>query len=264
MKKYLKINETALAVIVLLIIGTIFVVFNQQKKPPVQSYEMPVLNLPLRYFPDSDFSWSRYIISGDMDRNTLTEARMNSGYRSFPTTTIELSSSGYSVEHRELPPARTLAQISKEDADWEYSKQWVWLYKKQIQEYGNLATRFLLGSNITNLEKFDVDGDGKPETVVYICGTGGNHCPHEIIIIKDNTIIFSVSEGLTGLDLVKSETGNGFYVHWVPLEDGTKWDTGLCCPPGYVSTRFVYENGKFKPVYEQEILYFEVKNTERY
>lgn len=104
------------------------------------------------------------------------------------------------------------------------------------------------------------DKDGKDETIIFLCGVGSNHCPHRIIIVKDQEIIFSVSAGLTGLNFSKTETGNGFYMHWVPTEG--KWDRGLCCPLGYVKIRFVYDKGKFLPVYEQEVLYFKIENTD--
>lgn len=143
--------------------------------------------------------------------------------------------------------------------DVEEGTPWQWLYKQEIKEYGDLATRFLPSKSV-DVKKFDVDNDGKDETIIFLCGVGGNHCPHRIVIVKDNKIVFSVSTGLTDLNISKTETGNGFYVHWVPTEG--KWDRGLCCSLGYMKTRFVYDGGKFKPVYEQEVLYFKIENTE--
>lgn len=253
-KKHVKINETALAVIILIAVGIAFTAYNQQEKRTTQStqnYEMPVLNLPLRYFTDSDIVGG----AGDSDdKNKWEYASVNNGYRSFPTTTIKLSSDDYSNKREKLPAIKP----------WDPNKDFVSkeFFTEQIQKYGTLAARFLSDDYIVNLQKFDVDSDGELETIVSICSAFGNHCPHKIMVVKNDTVIFSFSAGLTGRNLIKSETGNGFYVHWVPLDEGTKWDTGLCCPPGYISTRFVYEKGKFKPVYEQEVLYFEVKNTE--
>ncbi len=257
LKKYLKLNETAFACLVLLALGAIVVVFNQQEKRPARNYEMPVLNLPLRYFSDSDISGG---YGEGINPSTWASARVDGGYRSFPTTTITLSSDDYSNKKEGLPTVKPLEYIFAKDPSED-----VFIFQEtfneQIKEYGVLATRFLPNDTI-NVQKFDVDGDEENETIVYSCSHGGNHCPHRIMIIKNDAIIFSVSAGLTNLDLVKSEDGNGFYVHWVPVEEDTKWDTGLCCSIGYVSTRFVYENKKFKPVYEQEILYFKVENTE--
>lgn len=261
-KKYLKINKTALVVIILLVVAIPLLVIYPNKKVSSQAYEMPVLNLPLRYFQDSDIRGGYYSGKGDSAyKNTMSSAYLDGGYRSFPTTTIKLSSDDYSNKREKLPAIKLQDQILPENLDegFVYKES----FTEQIQKYGALATRFLTDDYIVDLQKFDVDGDGKDETIVFLCGLGGNHCPHRIIVIENDTIIFSFSAGLTDRNLIKSETGNGFYVHWVPIENDTKWDAPLCCSPGYISTRFVYENGKFKPVYEQEVLYFEVKNTEQ-
>lgn len=260
-KKYLKINGTALVVIILIVVGVPLFVIYSSKKVSDQAYEMPVLNLPLRYFVDNDIVGGYY---GDKensnDKNTMSSAYVEGGYRSFPTTTIKLSLNDYSNKREKLPATKSLDQILPKNLDegFVYKES----FTEQIQKYGALATRFLTDDYIINLQKFDVDSDRKDEAIVFLCSIGGNHCPHRIIVIKNDAIIFSFSAGLTDRNLIKSETGNGFYVHWVPIENGTKWDAPLCCSPGYISTRFVYENGKFMPVYEQEVLYFEVKNTE--
>ena len=256
----------------LLIIGAIFfsVVFsdgdlfkpNQNKNvamiglTDINSSGKPSLDLPLRYFSDDSIAWVSVNTSRDSDdKNTWEHATVDGGdaYQSFPTQTITLSADDFSIKIEQLPPIKNLG------ADYyDVWKQW---YTEQIKEYGDLADLFWAeGDSISFAKKFDVDLDGKDELVVGLCGIGGNHCPHRIVVMKDQKIIFSVSAGLTGLDLSKTETGNGFYVHWVPTEG--KWDRGLCCPLGYIKTRFVYEKGKFLPAYEQEVLYFKIKNTD--
>jgi hypothetical protein len=80
------------------------------------------------------------------------------------------------------------------------------------------------------------------------------------MIIKNDKIIFSIRVGLVGLGLEKSNTGNGFYVHWTNDELTSR---GLCCPIGYMRTRFVYENGEFKPIYEQEVLYIDINDSSK-
>jgi hypothetical protein len=130
-------------------------------------------------------------------------------------------------------------------------------FREQIKKYSDVARRFLPYTVITNVEQFDVDTDGLNETIISTCGLWGNHCPHEIMIVKNNKIVFSTFAD----NLMKSNTGNGFYLHWVPSRDtDKKWDTGLCCPPGYMKTRFIFEKGKFNPIYEQEILYIKVED----
>ncbi|MEK7181022.1 MAG: hypothetical protein AAB738_01645 [Patescibacteria group bacterium] len=223
--------------------------------------DTPSLDLPLHYFTNKSIAWGSVDTSRNSDdKNTWKYAVVDGGdaYQSFPTKTITLSTNDFSNDTEQMPPIQSMEQILKQDI--EEDTLWQWLYKEQIAEYGNIATRFLPADYITNLRKFDTDKDGKDEEIIFLCGVGGNHCPHRIVVVKDQKIIFSVSAGLTGLDLSKTETGNGFYVHWVPTEE--KWDRGLCCPLGYIKTRFVYKKGKFLPAYEQEVLYFEIKNTD--
>lgn len=225
-----------------------------------EGYQIPRLSLPLRYFKSgvTQGTINPNLDSDNTDTWDIAAIAMDA-YQSFPTTKITLSSEDYSQKIEPLPPTRSLDQIKIEEPEvWDNYLQ---LFDEQVKEHGDIATRFLMGDYVTNIEKFDVDLDGKEEIILSTCGTGGNHCPHKVMIIKDGKIIFSIFSYLV-LSINKSETGNGFYAHWVPWgKEGTKWDIGLCCSPGYMKTRFVYEDGKFKPVYEQEVLYFEVENT---
>ncbi len=231
---------------------------------------LPTLNLPLRYFPSESFRSGTVGKSID-DKSTWKSAAIDIGYQSFPTTTITLSSEGYSNEIKDLPPIKSLkealsvrlfAHESEALIDVSYIRE---RRLAQIQEYGTLASRFLPYDNIGIMGSFDADNDGVDEMILAVCGEGGNHCPHEVIIIKGDKIIFSTRAGGTGPRIVTSDTPNGFYLQWAPWQpgDGGIWDVGLCCLPGYMKTRFVYEDGKFIPVYEQEVLYINVKNTEQ-
>jgi len=217
---------------------------------------IPILNIPLRYFTDDSVAWGSVNTTRDSnDKNTWSFAAIDGGdaFQSFPITTITLQD--FSNESHDLSITKELKEKSY------YVGPIANSYEEQVEKYGDLAIRFLAVSNaITWVKEFDVDLDGKAEKVVGLCGIDGNHCPHEIIIVKDNKQIFSTSAGLTGLDISKTDTGNGFYVQWVPTEG--KWDRGLCCPLGYIKTRFVYKDGMFMPVYEQEVLYFKVENVD--
>lgn len=219
--------------------NTVGVTYNKIIDPTI-----PIFNIPLRYFTyDSIALGSINTTRNPDDKNTLEYAVVggDNTHQSFL-----LSTDDFSNEIKQLPP------IKKLGAD--YYDVWKEWYIEQIKKYGNLADRFWAdGYTITWVKEFDVDSDGKVEKIVGLCSIGGNHCPHEIIVVKDNKQIFSTSAGLTGRDILKTETGNGFYVHWVPT-DG-KWDRGLCCTLGYQKTRFVYKDGIFMPVYEQEVLY---------
>lgn len=217
-------------------------------------YEMPVLKLALSYFSTDKITWGSVNTSRDSnDPTTWKEAAVDDGYRSFPSTEITLSPEDYEQSNESLPPIKKIDCLNTDDGKI--------LCSEQVKEYGDLVSRFWDdGYYITGYKKFDVDGDGKSEEIISLCGIGGNHCPHEIQIVKNGRVIFVVSSGLTGLGIEKTSTGNGFYVHWVPFK-GDKWNTALCCPSGYMSTRFVFEDQKFKPIYEQENLYFKVENT---
>ena len=70
-------------------------------------------------------------------------------------------------------------------------------------------------------------------------------------IIKNDTIIFSLGEDESYIK--PADTNNGFFVEW-RIPD----DTPRCCPEGYRRTRFVFQDGKFIPIYEQEIRYMKV------
>lgn len=263
---FIRKNWSKILAVVLVITILIFVIKSSKQDGQIQNinsenkYEMPTLDLPLSYFSDESIGWGSVNTSRNSDdKNTWEKAAVggNDAYQSFPTKTITLRSDDFSNEAEQLPAIKSMEQILGKNI--EKDTPWKGLYEEQIIEYGNISTRFLPSDYVTNLRKFDIDKDGKNEEIIFLCGVGGNHCPHRIIIVKNQKIIFSVSAGLTGLDFSETKTGNGFYIHWVPTEG--KWNRGLCCSLGYMKTRFVYEDKKFMPVYEQEILYFMVKNT---
>ena len=171
---------------------------------------IPILDLPLRYFSDDSVAWGLVNATRNYDdKNTWTYATIDGGdtYQSFPTKTITLSSNDFSNSSEQLPPTQSIEQILKQDV--EKDAPWRWLYDQEIKEYGDLATRFLPSESI-DVKKFDVDKDGKDETIIFLCGVGGNHCPHRIVIVKDKKIVFSVSSGLTDLSISKTETGQNF------------------------------------------------------
>lgn len=199
-------------------------------KPPVSTvverkpkYETPSFIFPARYFSTDQIHGGSVNIESDTNNPyTWKELVIDEGFHSFPTTTITLNASNFSSKREE------------------------WLLKQDDE--------------VVSKKFFDVDGDGEKETILGLCSAYGKNCPHQMIVLKDTAMIFSVYAGLIGLDLVEQETGNGFYVHWVPTGTDEKWDKGLCCPLGYVRTRFVYEDGVFKPVYEQDVWYVKVQN----
>lgn len=55
-------------------------------------------------------------------------------------------------------------------------------------------------------------------------------------------------------------TQNGFILKWV--DEKHLEGRGMCCPLGYTATRFVFNDGEFVPVYEQDNRYFQVENSD--
>lgn len=215
------------------------------------TYEMPSLKLPVSYFNKNLERGSGTLNTGE--RYSIFDG----GYQSSPTTTVSLESSEYSNDWTSLPPIKTTKDIL---ADADIYKDH---FESQITKYGEYAQRYLPDDVITSIELFDVDNDGVKETIISLCSLGENHCPHKVVVIKENRILFQTTAGATGPNIIDSGFGNGFFVTWSPWSNnGDKWDVGLCCMPGYMKTRFVYENGSFVPVYEQEVLYFRVENID--
>ncbi len=228
--------------------------------------DLPELKLPIKYFPKSSISWGN--LGSDLNTSnpgTWEIAAVDIGSRGVPTTNITLSKDDYSNKQEDLPPLKTYAQIvteSKEISYYDELRSNLDIFYKDIYaQSGNFGTRFLPGF-YARVDEFDVDSDGINEKIVYLCGIGGTHCPHIIDIVDNDKIIFSVHAGIVELNLTASETGDGFYVKWVPTT-GNGWENyAECCEPGYMKTRFVYKNNEFVPVYEQEYRYVEVVNTE--
>lgn len=216
------------------------------------------ISLPLKYISEDLISWGSVNTDRDTkDKSTWKSAAVDMGSRDTPTTNITLSKDDYSNAHEDLPAIKSIEEITSETNGRITSESLI--YQETLAKYGDFGIRFF-PTYYPFIKNFDVDADGKDEKVVYLCGIGGNHCPHKIVIVKDDKIIFSVSAGMTDLGLSPSETNNGFYVEWVPTDNG--WVYGLCCPPGFVKTRFVYTNNEFIPIYEQTHMYVEVVNTE--
>ena len=200
----------------------------------------PNLNLPLSYFPKEDMEWGDY----EATKDAYGVFGGESVSQSYPTTNITLKD--YLVENRILPVPKTLADLTS-------SGQYVEYVRENYQKYGTLAASFLPDQYIVTKEEFDVDLDGRKETILGLGLTVANHPPQTVKIIKDDKVIFSF-EGFQ--PMIKSVTSNnGFYLEWI---DDSQLNQGACCPTGKMRTRFVYENTLFKPAWEQEVIYTKV------
>lgn len=210
----------------------------------------PTLNLPLNFFSYDNVRSG----SAGGEYPNWQSARFSNGFRSFPTTTIQFND--YSNEHIELPDLPT-------DTEWNLliaeGSPFNWLYKEQGDNYGDLGRRFSNDNMLMSLvESVDVTGDGIPETVLALGDMGGNHQPYYYKIVQDDKIIFESGKGTAQLaGLEPDSTGKGFTLSW---RDDKHLTQGLCCAIGNYKTRFVYTDGVFMPLYEQEELYYQIVN----
>lgn len=98
--------------------------------------------------------------------------------------------------------------------------------------------------NIKEGESIDVDNDGRLERVIY-GSTAMTHQPNIAVVVKDGRIIYK-SDRLGHIYIFGSESKNGFYVS-EEFSIG-QWPSA----GGFRRTRFIYEDGKFIPVWYRE------------
>lgn len=212
----------------------------------------PLLDLPLKYFSVKDVRWGS--TGGAGKEGTIeeyTQAALDSKamYQSYPTTNTTITQ--YSSD---IIPAITKKytdvrkEIQKTEGD---DSMWLNYADDNYKEFGQIAVNFLdKAQDIEYSDSFDVDGDGVKEKILGLNFIGrADGGSFSAAIVKNGKIIFSVNEDKSFI--VPADTTNGFYVEWRDPKD----DSALCCQTGYIRTRFVYEDGKFKPIYEQEVRY---------
>lgn len=163
---------------------------------------------------------------------------------------ITLGNAEYSSEITPLPPIRSLKYILENDGDIANDQKDYFV--KNIEEYGDIASRFLIPENgVLGAEKVNIDMDQELETVVRFCAYTANRCPHKIIIIKGDNVIFSTTAGYRNLDIRKLENGAGFYVIWQTEENSKSLDKENM----FYKTKFIKVDGKFSPVSEEYVTY---------
>lgn len=218
-------------------------------KSNTQSFDW--LDIPVEYFSRKDVRWGSAGkgSSGNISDYSQVALLNKAVYQSYPTELITIKD--YSSEIKPLK-ARSfdeiMQELSKSNPE-EYSKTVV---KENYQKYGSLATNYLPTDSIWTLEKFDVDEDGTPETIVsynFVGSADGGSYRSDII--KGNNIIFSVQED--NASIVPADTTSGFYVEWRSTKDNAR-----CCPERFIRTRFVFKDGKFTALYEQEVKYLKI------
>ncbi len=221
--------------IFLIILGSVVLLSSKEdisEKGAQEGVKMLKLNIDPNYFDNSE------IWSGSVSGDGWSSATIIEGSRSAPTKEIALGSDRYRQEVSGLGPIRGNDEIYiMEDGMGEET------FTEQIDTYGDLARRFLPHDLVESVEEFDVDNDGMDEQIIGICGLWGNGCPHKILIVRNDSVIFETS----ARKIIRTPSGNGFTLVWQKEYKN---------PYGDMRTRFVFEGGKFMPVYEQEVKYF--------
>ena len=96
--------------------------------------------------------------------------------------------------------------------------------------------------DITYGPVFDVDNDNNKEQIVSIF-RGVNHGVDDKYILKNGQIIFKSLD--FPQDITESESHNGFYLTYY-------MDTFLATPGTRTKVRYIYDQGKFIPVWQQK------------
>lgn len=219
----------------------------------VECKDFPQYDLPLKYFSTQDVRWGS--LGGDGKKETIEEynqAALDSKeiYQSYPTTTTTIKN--YSSEIIPLTTEK-FSDVFKKIQETE-GGSWLSAIKKNYQDYGQMAVHFLKSYiDIEMYDTFDVDNDGVKEKILGLNAIGrASGGSYNAAIVKGGNIIFSVDEDNSFI--VPNGSNNGFYVEWRNPSD----ESPRCCQTGYIRTRFVSKDGKFVPVYEQEVRYFMV------
>ena len=217
--------------------------------------QLPWLDLPLEYFSSKNIEWGSVINSQGEDITDWSEVALDNKavYQSYPTLNITISD--FSSESKPLakkPLESILDEYKKYEETFTDAR-----IRENYQDYGALATNYLPDYYIAYLNEFDVDGDGKKETIVDYNVTGAaDGGSFNSDIVKDGRIIFSVEEDNSSI--VPADTNNGFYVEWANGDFGSP----RCCAEGKMRTRFVWRDNEFVPIYEQEVRYLKIGKEE--
>lgn len=208
--------------------------------------KFPPLNMPLEYFDAKERNPPRYT-QKDYDLILDTPS-----YRSYPTTTISLKPEMYSSTATAPPPIKSDSEIHTSNPDLDFrggAKQ------NNIAKYGDLARRFVGEAGeldvIDDVRYADVDNDGSKETLLSLSITGANILDQWDVVVKGSKVIFSTQQGSFST-LTPAKNGNGFFLQWI--DDPWSRD-------GHTTTRFIFDDERFIPVYEQQTKYVRIKNN---
>lgn len=211
--------------------------------------EFPWLDLPIKYFSINDIEWgSASAVGNEIKLESYTHAALDNKavYQTYPTTTTTIKK--YSADIIPISTKKYI-DVKKKIQEVEVNSSWMETVDENYKEYGQLAVHFLDGfQDIEMFDSFDVDDDGIKEKILGLNSVGrASGGSYNAAVVKGDKILFYVNEDESFI--VPADTPNGFYVKWRSPDD----DSARCCPGGYIKTRFVFQDGKFVPLYEQKV-----------
>lgn len=254
-KTYLKPISISLIIGASIVVSTFIYVNlqNQQREGPAtydltsgeaESESEPseeILDLKEEYFDDLDPVWGRI----DEETEELIGEAFSSEYsfRSKPSPVVYLE---IKEEQIDIEP------VKRSEIKTEY---FVEVIDQNYEEYGETIGGFFSGreEDIVSLEEADVDIDSEPERLITTANLGANHPPHNAYVVKNGKIILSVD--FANGSVYPAKNGNGFYVKEAFYLDSAP----MCCPYGNRIHRIIFENGKFVPVWRQDVYYLRFK-----
>lgn len=217
---------------------------------------MPWLNLSKNYFSIDNLQWGSFTGKVEGDINSYDDFAISNiaNFQSYPIiSNFEIKK--YSSEIEELNNKtydEMYEEFNKNNPD-SFGK---WNVDESYKKFGKLSLHYLPEFYVTSVEEFDVDSDNSNEKIVtYNMTQSATAGSYKTDIIKGNKIIFSTTEDNSSI--IESETGNGFYIEW----NNPKYQYPRCCEEGFTRTRFVYKDNQFIPVYEQEVRYLKIGNS---
>lgn len=214
--------------------------------------KLPFLDIPVEYFSIKDVQWGSAENANGETIADYTQVVLDNRavYQSYPTKTITIKH--YSTNTKPLK-TKSFDEVMQEFYKYNPDGGFKSFVEENYKEFGNISTNYLPGDYIQNVNKFDVDDDGIDEQVVTYNFVGSADAgSYRSDIVKGDKIIFSVQED--NARIVPADTTNGFYVEWRRANDRG----GRCCPEGYIRTRVVFKDGRFIPLFEQEVKYLKI------
>ena len=219
----------------------------------------PWLYIPKKYFSESDLQWS------GSEQGAYKNIAVYQSYPSLETKIKNYENKSDSLIYKSMDDIKNEFQDKQTEIDnnqniaerdkinlFDFWRSEIRV-KNSYAKYGTLSANYFPEKYIQSLDMYDVDGDGKKETIVILnysdSADGGSPTAD---VVKNDKVIFSLRE--INSNIVPAETNNGFYAEWRIPDDISPH----CCDEGFMRTRFVYEDDVFKPLYEQEVRYIKI------